>query len=375
MLGTLRAMRIKQISWTVAVVGVAALLVVGVVVWRTLASGVAAGTVIPVDRLGPGHSRQQTVRLPNIQLALAITEPTGSWPHGVDARSANQQDQAKDGVAGGGRFVGVSWSQVSSDLPLSAVAVAGATTPTLTLVADGRRYPLPPGASFDTAPAAVYVAVHGHPDHVAVEVSFDGANQRFDESDAVGPDHAAATPYYDSAALARNANDATACVDARVRLTAGHFDPGGDEEDPHFEVPEPIVAVPYADGLGWAASGRSWLVVTITTRFNLGTFVTWPRPGVGADHEALYLPQLRRTTVTVDGQRPRTSVNYFQGTPAKLASENVSGARYVFDVATGRHTLRFAQVYADTADARDLRAVPGAPKKVVGRVGCSFHIG
>lgn len=366
-------MSIKRISWIATIAVVVVLLVVGVVVWRALASGVAAGTVIPVDGLGPGHARQQTVALPNIQLALSITEPIGSWPDGVDATSATQQDQARDGVAGGGRFVGVSWSEVRSNLPLSAVAVAGDAAPTLTLVVDGRRYPLPGGASFGSTPPAVYVAVHGHPDDVAVEVSFDGASQRFDESGAVAPDHASAAPYYDIAGLDRSAIDSMHCVYAHVRLSAGRFDPGSGEGDPHFEVPAPIVEVPYADGVGWAASGRSWLVVPITTRFDLGTFVTWPRPG--AHHEALYLPGLRRTTVTVDGQRPRTSARYYGDSTAKLTRENVSGAFYVFDVAAGKHVLRFAQLYADHADARDLRAAPGAPRRITGRLGCSFHIG
>ncbi|GAB3866813.1 hypothetical protein GCM10028801_39530 [Nocardioides maradonensis] len=357
---------------TVAVVAV--LLVIGVVVWRTVASGIHAGSVIDVDELA---SPADSVRfeVPNASYSLAFTTALSALPRDAIVSSPDQGDEVKAGVAGGGRFVGLDLARVvRPGIPDEVTAVSGSAAPTLALVADGRRYTLPSVHDLLDPSEAVYVALPGTPRTLDVEVTFDGTTQRIGlgRDDA---DHAAAAPYYAPTSLALGTQDLSRCTSARVRLSAGQLDPGPSASSPHLELPGPILDVPYAAGHGWAPAGRSWLVLPLTTRFDVGTFVSWPR--FGAPHEALYLPKLRRTTITVDGATAATTVPYYGQGSAELTRQGVSGGYYVFSVADPAdtaHTVRFSQLYSDHLDSRDRPAPSGAPRTIIGRVSCSFHV-
>ncbi|GAB4004173.1 hypothetical protein [Nocardioides ultimimeridianus] len=359
--------------WALGAAVIVVCVVVGLVVWRHIASGVAAGTVIEVDELGTTTTERVQVEVPNAAYSVEVTQPLSSLPPHAIASSIGLQHDAEDGISGGGRFVGLDLDRIDrSALPTTVAAVSGTTPTTLVLVADGRRIDLPTATDLAVPDQAVYVALPSDPKSLDLDVTVEGTTQHLDLLHVGTADHGAASAYYDAAALLRSATDAAQCLRARVSLSAGQFDPGPDSGAIHFEVPQPIVAVPYVAGLGWAAAGRVWLVVPITTRFDQGTFVTWPR--FGAPGEVLYLPTLQRTTVRVDGRTPGSSVAFYAGSTADLARSNQSGAYYVFNVAGSTHTLQFSQVYADRLHRNDRPAPAGAPERITGRVSCSFAI-
>ena len=152
---------------------------------------------------------------------------------------------------------------------------------------------------------------------------------------------------------------APACPDGLLLAAPGFGFSGEDEERRVTCEPPAATATPYADGLGWAAPGRTWLSVTLLTSAD-SPFVYWPSQA--AEPNALYLLRLASSALTVAGRPPAATRPYYQQTAAELGKDGRTGAYYLFDVPAGtaqRATLH--QVYVDGDASAD--APPGAPRR------------
>jgi hypothetical protein len=291
----------------------------------------------------------QGVLIPTGMLYVTASEPAEQLPDGV---------AGPDDVAGGGRWIGVSWDlqpgprRGAAELALERPPLKA---PTLALVADGLRYPIGPAYRVvrDRVIASAgsqdrFVAVAGDPRDVAVAVTYDGVTQtidpattRLDAGDARGLYHIITTEPH-----------CTGTATTRPGLRGVHFRCRVDQR----------VLVPYVGGLGWAAPGRAWAVVDVHTGLDADrAYPSWPRPEGGGD--VRYVAAGARRTYTVDGRPPVATIRS-EGGPADGRGE--AERVLVFDVlADAPGTLRIDQrmrLIPQALDDGDLEA--GAPAQI-----------
>lgn len=335
-----------------ASVAVALLLVGAALVFRHLSGGAEAGQLVRDDLTIPGRS--VTLRVPGGQLALRVGEPTTSLPDHL--RVGNGRDQQTKRVKDFGRFVGVSWQLLPRPQPEMPTLTQRAVQ--VAVLSGGRTWQL---GGDDKAPVlaahGVWVALPGKAEDLRVAVTYDGLTQTVDPrsgkiiSGAAKPLYAETSPVWQG-------------LDCRgLKLEA----PGFGFEDRGHELVEcrawPAYSSPYAEGVGWAKPGKAFLTVTLTTSWP-HTFLRWPAGRISSG-QALYTPQLTRTTVTLDGQPPVARADYYQQSEAEIARKNLSGSRYTFavDAAADQHRLAFHQDYEDEKPTVGAET-PGAPRRL-----------
>ena len=218
---------------------------------------------------------RSTVQLPTGSLDLVVSKPRDE----LTDREAEPRS-APDG----GSFVGLSWElrpleRTKSNpylvrrLPLAAE---------VTLVSEGRRYPI--GKPYDrankvgddTRSSSWWVAVGGAGKDVKVEVAYGGETQVVDVAKSkIEPGRAA--PLYDPSPVAPVASP---CRTAR---------PSGPLARPEFESftcdVEVLGLEPYVDEVGWAKPGRTWAVLSVSSRL-LGPIV-WHTPSERTEYEGV----------------------------------------------------------------------------------------
>lgn len=239
-----------KILWSVVLV-----LVIGVLagggVWlsqRETGAGLEAGTLITEEASEALVGRTAEVRVPWGSLQVTVSEPIPQTGEGQQAG----HDASLVGV------------QVALDGPedlLVADRLPGGALldPTFTLVADDREYLLEGLTGWitdnvvDQVARRQYVALKGTPSTISLRVRYDGVDQVVDGLTGE-VDRAGADPLYNLAF----AGGAQVCADPLWGPEAG---------DTGDTVTRCLVTStaqrPYVAGLGWAPTGKSWLVVTV----------------------------------------------------------------------------------------------------------------
>lgn len=249
---------------TAAVLGLALAIVVGSHLREDLPRAEPGDILVP-PVAADISSRAGTVSLPWQPMSLTVGEPTDELPEALSDRAlvAPPED---------GSLVPVDFQPakvkggpppfVSQGTPWQAKAE-------VVLTADGKEYPLdgPDGLGVSAvapqAPINVsrWVAVEGRPTDVAVTVTVDGQQQTVDTDGDVERGKAAQLRSLPSALeLAQEQPNSCGTPEQRGSSTA---------RIAHSDLPECELAgslrMPFVDGLGWAAKGKEYLVVQVTT--------------------------------------------------------------------------------------------------------------
>jgi hypothetical protein len=274
------------------VVAVLAALAVGATSWwfvRDDRPRADVGQVVPAAD-GTVEGARSTVAIPWARLDVVVAEPSRGLPStrvaGTDLRAPR-----------GGSFVGISVDLAEDRLiPMPRTATAGPRPAGFTLLADGRRYPVT-GLMDGGAPAlfgeiAVHLAVEGSPEHLELEVTFDGESQTVDpRGDADRPGR-----FAELAGVPRDF-PAKSCGQAMWPRRFGVANAA-----PTCTI-RWAARVPYVAGLGWAAPGRAWLAVTAET--TPPQRVRWsPETGAPATEYGVDVIGPAPATFQLGGQRP-----------------------------------------------------------------------
>lgn len=230
--------------------------------------GPSAGDVVAArsdDQFVDG--RQSRLNLPTGQLVVNLGDATDT----VGATDTRQREDLT--AAAGSTFLPITWRYDVDTYGDLTDYVAADGNPTFTLVTDGADYRLPPPNPSGVDAESFYVVVAGDGEDPTLEVEFDGVTQTLDL--ATGDrDEGQAAGLYD---LKTRTAKTRSCAD----------DVTYDKEPvrpPGFNCTTTTAArLPYAAG-EWAADGRSWVVVSVTT-----SLLRWDRVAADGQSGAVYL--------------------------------------------------------------------------------------
>ena len=279
-------------------------------------AGLRAGSLISESASDALVGRTAEVRVPWGNLQVTVSEPI---------------EETADGKGAGknATLVGV---QVSLDGPEDLLVVdrlpdGAVQDPTFTLVADEVEYVLDgltgwvDGDEIAQVARRQYVALKGEPDEVSLRVGYDGVDQVIDGLTG-DLDRGAAEPLYELGF----ASGAQPCGDPL-------WSPGA--SDVGESVTTCLVSSsalrPYVAGLGWAAEGRAWMVVTVLTG----------APTRFAGPDGTYDVEESTSTYLLDAQGPEESFALNDARPAGVEEDPNDPQVVVFEVDPDRATGQF----------------------------------
>jgi hypothetical protein len=260
-------------------------------------SGYTDGARPGVLDAGGGGTLDSVAHQAVVQLPLGpLTIQTGKPEQSID--SFDSPGRAADGA----KWVPVAWTLAGNGADYDNVEPAFQFA--VTLIADGRRYDLQAGQSGDSDTAAsqympvvkeksLDVVVQGKGEHLQADVEYDGVTQTVDFDSGHVRSGVAAPLYRKTGSTALTQDDCPLMSPADER---------------HFRASTGTTCTigaaqktPYVGGLGWVSSAnQTW--VTVPLDVMLIEFDSLDTRG-----EYSYF-DIRRVTVTVDGQAPTTEI-------------------------------------------------------------------
>lgn len=307
----------RKFIWPLALVLVIAAFVGGGVWFSQRDSdGLRAGTLISETASEALVGRTAEVRVPWGSLQVTVSEPIAETEDGKRAGD----DASLVGVQVA--LDGPEDLLVSDRLPDGALQ-----DPTFTLVADEQEYVLEGLAGWvdDDEIAQVarrqYVALKGEPQDISLRVGYDGVDQVVDGLTG-DLDRNAAGPLYELGF----ANGAQPCGDPL--WSPGASDVG---ETVSTCVVTSSAQRPYVAGLGWAAEGKSWMVVTLLT----GSPTEFEGP------DGTYEVDESASTYLLDARGPEESFALNDALPAGATEDANDPQVVIFEVDPDRPTGQF----------------------------------
>ncbi len=254
------------------------------------------------------------------------------------------------------RFVSIGWSLDVVPGDTFVMAPRDEVSPVLTLVADGERHEV--GALDEEGRYGAVVVVPEDVDDISLEVEYDGLTQVIEDAYDQVINRADGPPslYLDAPRLTT-----TYCETGRLR--------GGDPRVGFFggtSVAQVSSPVPYVGALGWAPSGRAWVVADVTT--DAVRSAGWD----GADYVEYAVDSTVR--VTLDGAEPVELHPRDEGETTGLQDDGSWAATAVFDVAQADGDVMpdLRRVLVGTAEDEDDARAAGAPEVLRRVQTCAF---